>query len=30
MAANGNKLTFGWAVIYVRFTPESGHSQGWR
>ena len=25
MAANGNKLTFGWAVIYVCFAPESGH-----
>jgi hypothetical protein len=23
MAANGNKLTFGWAVIYVCFAPES-------
>ena len=30
MSAYGYKRTFGWAVIYVRFTPESGHSHGSR
>ncbi len=29
-SASGYKRTFGWAVIYVRFTPESGRWEGGR
>jgi hypothetical protein len=28
MSASGCKRTFKPLVIYVRFTPESGHSEG--
>ena len=30
MSACGYKRTFGWAVIYVCFNPESGHPVGGR
>ncbi len=30
MSAFGYKRTLGWAVIYVRFTPESRHQDGCR
>jgi len=30
MSAYGYKRTFTHTVIYVRFTPESGHSHGSR